>query len=147
MKVSSRVLADVARGFRVKVMTIPFVAAAPTVMAWEGREFDPTLGTRYVREALLPGTRRLGSIPAPGGRLRQRGLYQLDVYSPAGVGIDAVRLDAEAIRTVFPPGSWFVENNQTITVDSADIAATRYEPEWIILSVTMAWYADTTNAG
>jgi len=75
-----------------------------TLIAEENKEFTPSGGTPWVRETLLPGMPERVEIMQD-GKSRQVGVYQLDVFTPSGIGTDISDTLSTTIGDAFAVGS------------------------------------------
>lgn len=119
------------------------LADVPKV-AWEARPFTRTRGTPFLRERLHSNGPKLDTI-GPNGRLRTTGTWFLDVCYPAGVGVREAETFAATLMDWFPPGLELTESGTKMTVRNVGRAGVQTEPDWVMVPVTVQWYADTIN--
>lgn len=108
--------------------------------AWENLEFEPSVGTAFVRPTLLPGEARQAGLGA-GGKDEHRGLFQIDVFAEAGVG--PVTTLPDQIANAFKRGSTHTFNGVDVRVRSASQDPARREGSWWIIPVIIRYYAFT----
>ena len=77
-----------------------------TLIAEENKQFTPSDGTPWVRETLLPGIPNRVEIMQD-GRSRQVGVYQVDVFTPSGIGTGIADALSTTIGDAFVVGSSF----------------------------------------
>ncbi len=77
-----------------------------TLIAEENKQFKPSDDTPWVRETLLPGIPERVEIMQD-GQSRQYGVYQVDVFTPSGIGTEIADTLAESIGDSFIAGESF----------------------------------------
>lgn len=114
-------------------------------LAKDNRDFTPTVGVPWVREACVFGGEQLKSLPSTGGLLRTNGTYFLDVFFPEGTGRGPSQLLIGAIRAVFRTNAQLRYGLQSLTVVKMSTARGLNKDGWYQTPITIAWYADDTN--
>jgi hypothetical protein len=74
----------------------------PSSRAWENIEFEPTTGSPWVEEQLIPAGSRQISV-GPEGTLETRLLYSLAVHAVENKGVGAPNRYADALLELFTP--------------------------------------------
>lgn len=133
--------------------TLLTVGSLP-VVAYEGREFTPTVGVRWLREQYLPVDAPVVSL-GPSGFVREDFIYRLTLYSPLKASPSADgRLTThndlvDTIRAKFYPGSLIRDTDSTIfgSVYRCVRNANQTEPDWISAAISVyAYYHRATRA-
>ena len=89
----------------------------PQYRAWENVAFEPTTGSPWIEEQLIPGPTRQISV-GPYGTLESRVLYQLQVHALEDTGIGAPNRYADALLTLFTPRTQITFGSETARVRS-----------------------------
>lgn len=122
----------------------------PNGRAWENVQYEPTQNTPWVEEQYLPGPMRRETLGAT-AQLEVLPQYLPRVYVPANVGADAARMYADALITLFAPGT-------TMTTASGDVLRVRGDlapfagqllqarPGFAVVPVTVPLRVRTTNS-
>ena len=87
----------------------------PGNQAWENVELEPTAGDPWVEEQYVPGPMEkitLGSL----GELEVLPIYAQKIYVPSGNGVGAARKYADALLTLFAPGTALTVSGHTVVV-------------------------------
>jgi hypothetical protein len=121
-----------------------FATAQSLAVAWPNTGHEPTVGTPWIRPTLLPGWPEAAALGADADNY-QSGLYQVDIFTPAGEGTEDARDYADAMITSFKRGTTLTYSGVTVRIKRAGIEASRQEPEWVVLPVLIAWFAYTAN--
>ena len=85
-------------------------------IAWENTNYNPTVGTLYLRPWFLPAETDvicIGGIPPWQSR---QGVFQVSVFSPIGAGFGAAKSKATEVVAAFQANSSFVYNGLTVIV-------------------------------
>jgi hypothetical protein len=107
--------------------------------AYEGRPFNPTLGTPYAALTLLPTAERPADIA--GDQARQDGLFQIGLFYPANAGETAtLEALADAVRARFTPTLEIERNGVVVVIDYAERGPIIHEGDWMQLPVTIRWH-------
>lgn len=87
--------------------------AGSTDVAWQNDQYKPVLGTSYLRPTVLPAETFGATIgPSSVGSDNNSGIYQIDIFTKAGVGGAASRTLADSIADHFKPGTELTYNSQ-----------------------------------
>lgn len=84
----------------------------------ENFEYDPALGTLYLRETLIPSEGAQATLGDNGTDLNL-GIYQIDVFSQAGEGKSAALVMADLIADRFKRGTNLTYNGRIVTITKA----------------------------
>lgn len=117
-------------------------AQSPAVpVAWQNKDYTPTIGVRYVRAYLLSGDAQNPIFGAQHRRLV--GLMQVDVVAPTGTGMAASEALAESLCAQFKRGTTLTQDGLTVVMDaSPSIGPTLIEEGWVVLPVSIRYRAD-----
>lgn len=96
-----------------------------------------------VRPTFRPNQPRQASLGTSGYN-RERGIYQVDCYYPAGDGRATAQNMAEAIAAHFKRGT-DLGTTFKVRILSSAVLGMREEPDRISFPVSIEWYADTAN--
>lgn len=121
-----------------------WAAANSLHVAWQGVGFKPTVGTTYIRLALIPG--ETGNPIMGTGHRRLTGVAQIDVVAPDGVGMGPAEALAESLCAEFKRGVTLTNGGLQIIMDtSPTIARPLIENGWLWLPVWVPYRADDFN--
>lgn len=129
--------------------TRTIAAGLPAYRAWENVAYEPTAGVPYVTEAYLPGPmsrQTLGTY----GELEAMPTYVVRVNVPENTGIGAASQYADALLTLFAPGTAMTVGSDTLRV-RADVAPFRGQllpvaPGFVSVSVSVPLRLRTANS-
>jgi hypothetical protein len=112
--------------------------------AHENVQFTPLPGTPYQRVNLLPAAPD-NSIQG-GASYFERGLFQITLCYPQGVGAGAAEAQSQLLRTHFKRGSALLESGLTITViETPKVAPARLEGDRYEIPISVAFQALTAT--
>ena len=113
-------------------------------IAWPNREYERTKGTLFARPTVIFGdvTRAtVGSV----AKDYYPGIYQVDVFAPAGEGKNEGFTMADTVADQFKRGTLIVQNSRTITCLDVDLLQPQQDDGWLIFPVQVSFYS-LTNA-
>lgn len=119
---------------RTQLLTV----VSETLLAKQNEHFDPP-ETPWFRETLLPGIPEAVEIMR-NGRARERGVYQVDAFVPAGHGTVVADQLAKEIETAFPRGAAFVKEGLTVHVRRSYTLPSRSSGDWYMTPVVIDWW-------
>lgn len=90
------------------------MVGAPSI-AWENKNFEPVIGSQFVRPSLLPA-RTVGATLGASGTDENSGIYQIDIFSPLGEGKNESLTMADSIATHYKPGTELTYNGRLVRV-------------------------------
>lgn len=107
---------------------------------YEGETKTPTVGTAYLRAHTLPaGTEGAGiGTSAPE---EHKGIFQVSVFAPIGVGMGAALTIADAVATQFPRGLRLTSGTVGLICGSPSIGPALTEDAWLHLPVSIPYTA------
>lgn len=114
-------------------------------VAYPNAEFTPMQGVLWYRPTFLPAESEQAEL-GTNGRNRLQGLYQVDVFAPAGEGQKAAETAADAVVTAFKRGTNLPSGSLTVRLERAWREAAIEEADWYHVPVMVAWYAIAANA-
>jgi hypothetical protein len=129
----------------------------PAARGWENVALTPVSGEPYIEEQYNPAASVLLGGPADGGTMEHTGLYVLRWYSRDNTGLAALTAAADALLTLFKPGT-------TLAIDATDTLRVRGDigpwrgpimveasgeggahAGWAVVVVTIPWRVYSTN--
>jgi hypothetical protein len=122
----------------------------PELRAWENVPVTPVTGRPYIREQYIPGPLARETLGAF-GRLEARPMYGIGVYGVTNTGLGGVLDYADALLTLFAPGTAIVASNGDTLRVRSDTAPFRgqlmqHESGWAMVLVTVPLRVRTTNS-
>lgn len=117
----------------------------PSVLDWENVRSDkPGLST-YIREALKPVAAQAVSI-GPKARIRDQGMWLLDVFAPSNEGPKVGDDMADGLREWFYPGlALATPSGLTVIVRQATRFPTIQKGDWRQVPIAIRWFVDSFN--
>ena len=112
----------------------------PSARNWQGAPFvtpDPLVV--HIRETLIPGAESVATIGRGAASTESFGLYQIDVYAPAGRGTADLDDAVEAIRAQFAPGTQTVESGVWLAIEGASPLAITESDRVVQLPLSITW--------
>lgn len=131
------------RAFRERLLTTTGLPAADR-RSWENVTFQPPsfavsnpADALWIRETLLP----TAEILAATGTFQAIGEYRIDVFTPAGLGVEAAEALAFEIAKKFEPKGGFSGSNGTVVslIRTSRAAARVVDDAWLMLPVIVDW--------
>ena len=122
---------------RAVLVTLPEL---PTARAWDNVKYTPTIGQPYIVEQYVPSASTLLGMLAT-GPVEDTGLYVINWYGPAGIGI-AMAHGVNALLGLFPPGRFLTATDGTVIRIRGDFAPRRgqilqVDPGWAVITATI----------
>lgn len=96
-------------------------------IAWPNVDFTPISGKTYLRPTLLPAKSTLSTLD---GMQRNSGLYQIDIFTPAGIGSGAALSLADTIKDHFNESTELTANDTIVYIQAISISAPSREEAW-----------------
>lgn len=115
----------------------------------ENFEYTPSEGREYLATYFLPGSKTQITLGEP-IKLRVTGVFQIDVYTPANIGIGKMREITEALTVKFKKGTAInhTTDNGDIVVDITNIlvqAGISEDPAWYRKVINVSFRSDILN--
>ena len=119
-------------------------SAAPPVN-WPNREFNPVIGTLWLKPVLLMAKAKVAEIGVNGQKYQQ-GIYQISVYSPKDIGDDSALTTADALVEWYQDGTVLAFNTVSgLIVNVAYIGPPIIENDWYHIPVSASFFVFTSN--
>lgn len=126
------------------VLDVTLAAYESTNVAWENKEYTPTIGTPYLRPIFLPAEPEQAELGTR-GRNRLLGIYQISIFAPTGKGAGEAEGIAEDLVAYFKQGKSFTSGDVTVRVSRAWRSVAVQEKDWFHVPVTIRWFAYVAN--
>jgi hypothetical protein len=139
----------VAEGIEAKIMAalmgrLQALPQSPTV-AWPGLDFQPAIGTPYLRPSFLSVPTVQATLGLAGFN-RYSGILQVSVFHPINQGIIAPTEIAAAVAAHFKRGTSMAQGGVTVRVEAPPTVNTALtEDGWHHTPVSISWFADVPN--
>lgn len=114
----------------------------PARRNWQGDRFvvpDPI--AVHVRETLIPGAERVVSVASDAVVTDAAGVYQVDVFAPAGRGTADLDAAVEAIRAAFRPGAISTAPDLHLEITGASPLALSEDDRRLQVPLSITWRA------
>lgn len=108
-------------------------------IAWPNIPFEPEAGTVYLRPTFLPAE-TLQAALSDNGKDITVGIYQVDVFNPAGSGRSAI---PDTIADHFKRGTNLTYNGITLRIQSVSILSATIDGSWQQVPVSISFYTYT----
>lgn len=116
-------------------------AKVPAWRAFEGYRIEkPTALRPWVRDAWRPVTAQRTTLSLP-ARVKEEGIYLLDLFYPSGFGTAAVHQMGLAIREALHPGVNLTAGSDRLSLMSIKPEPLLKDESWIQLPLTVQWWA------
>ena len=126
------------------VAASPGAALPVASVAWENKNFTPTVGTRWYRATFLPGISVAAAI-GDGAQNRHVGVFQVDVIDQKDTGDMLAQTEAERIITCYKRGTVLTYSGVSVRVERSYRLAANQEDEWFVIPVIIEYRADVAN--
>lgn len=117
--------------------------ALPPV-AWENIAYTPVTGTTYLRPYLLPAEPFQAEIGS-NGQNRHTGIYQINIFAPAGCGTATVNTLRDALINHFKRGTVLTYSGISVTCEKAFAGPMPTETDWVRIPITVRYRAYASN--
>ena len=108
-------------------------------IAFPNVPYEPEAGTTYLRPTFLPAETLQAALGDDGKDITV-GIYQVDVFNPAGAGRTSV---PDTIADHFKRGTNLAYNGTTLRVQSVSILSATIDGSWQIVPVSISFYTYT----
>ena len=109
-------------------------------IAWPSTVFKPTKSTLYLRGTNLPASTEQAGL-GTNGLDEHLGIYQVDVYAPAGKGRGPAEVKADAIADHFKRGTDLLYNGVTVRLGNVSRNAGIIDDDRYVISVSINYSA------
>jgi hypothetical protein len=131
---------DIQAALNQQLNTMP---SAPPI-AWPNTNYEPAVGTLWLRPTLLPADSEVATLGA-GGSDENIGIYIIDIFAPLGDGhLEAYQM-ADTVANRFKTDTELTYNGRTVWCMSASIAAATREENWWQVPVRIAYLSYTAK--
>ena len=134
---------NIRRAFEVRLAALP---SLPSV-AWPNRAFPPvgtSMPDKYLQPFMLPGEPFQAEIGTAGAN-RHSGVYQISVFTAAGIGMDAMDALVGALCDHFKRGTLLPFGGVTVSIIKAYPSATQQETDWQHVPITIRYKVLAAN--
>ena len=133
--------ADIRSAFREALLSIPTLPAA---RKWEGKPYQPILGTPFIAESVRPVTSRVRAL-GRGGNIEHRFLCIVNLHFPDGRGTADIDALAGLIRQRLAPASPLAYNGTAAHILRTETGPLIEAPDWLTKPVITTVSVYTTN--
>jgi len=112
-------------------------------VAWENTNYEPVVGTLYLRPTNITGDTNQATLGDSGTDLTI-GIYQVDVLAEAGKGKNTALVMADKIADHFKRGTDLTYNSRVVTVISVQRSVSTIDAGWYIIPVEIIYKSFTT---
>jgi len=120
-------------------------AGKPKYVQYQGLLFKAPTNERWYRITCLPGEPAAAGIGESAAN-RHVGIFQIDIFDPAGNGDGATIAEAERIAACYKRDTVLVYSGVTVRcVKAYRSAGNSDDPAWFMVSVVVRWTADVAN--
>jgi hypothetical protein len=111
-------------------------------VAWENASYKPVEGVTFIRETILPSDTIQGSLGSTGYD-QHLGVYQVDVFAPAGKGKGEAIQMADSIADHFKRGTDLTHNGVTVRLGNVSRRSGLRDGSWWIVPVSIRYSSIT----
>lgn len=129
---------DINAALETKLSTI---SGSPDI-AWENIEYTPTNGTLFLRPTNIPGD--VDSYPGVSGLDMHIGIFQVDVFTDAGISPTVGLQWADTVADLFKAGTEMTYNSRTVKTTRVSRRAAIQEGGWYQIPVEITYLSFTT---
>jgi hypothetical protein len=133
--------ADIRSAFRAALLAVP---GLPEGRKWEGKPYQPILGTPFIAETVRPVYSMVRAL-GRGGNIEHRFLCIVNLNFPDGRGTAAIDTLAGAIREKLSPATSFAYNGTAAYILRAETGPLIEAPDWLTKPVMITVSTYTTN--
>lgn len=110
-------------------------------IAWENVEYEPTLGTKYIKASIANLAARAAAI-GNASQDRYEGAMFIDICIPKDQGpLQADQL-ADLIKVRFPKGLKLTADSKDVWIKHTEIYnPASSNPDWYVLPMMITWYS------
>ncbi len=112
-------------------------------VAYENIEYEPIVGTMYLRPTLLPAKSSQAGL-GTAGQERHEGIYQIDVFAPSNKPLVVALTEADAIANYFTRGLTLTYNAVNVRVNTASQGRANRDGAWFVIPVFIDYLSYTT---
>ncbi len=115
------------------------IVDVPTIVS-ENVQYDPSVGTAFVRTRFMPGARRaidVGQNPLN----RIEGIYMVSLYHPINVGSGPGLILGDIVLDNFPPHSVLSSGSDYVEIMFSEMSMGFPNEKFYCTPVTIGWFA------
>lgn len=130
---------EIMKALDLKLLALPWITDAAKQVAFEDLEFDPVTGSPYLATTLLLNTPV--DLDLAANDVELRGIYQVDVMWPAGMGAASAREVADMLALHFKPVQLLPAGARKVTISKSPAIASGQPDEngWYMVPVSIMW--------
>ena len=135
----STVFADISSALDARLNSL--FGSIPT--AWQNTAFVPVKDTLYLRPTVLPASTIQAAL-GTNGIDEYIGIYQIDIFAPAGKGRGEAEIKADSVADHFKRGTDLSKNGKTIRLGNVSRNAGIRSEDRFIISISINYMAHVT---
>ena len=135
----STVFADISSALDTRLNTL----LGQTPIAWENTAFVPIKDVLYLRPYILPAATIQAALGVSGID-EYIGIYQIDIFAPAGKGRGEAEIKADSVADHFKRGTDLSSNGKTIRLGNVSRNAGIKSEDRFIISISINYMAHVT---
>ncbi|MBD3615847.1 MAG: hypothetical protein HUJ22_04675 [Gracilimonas sp.] len=128
---------EIRKALRTKLVSIPGIPDEDN-QAWQNKVFEPTDGTPWIRETLLPSDERMTA----NNEKEAVGIYQIDYFVPIGESVYDAEDLADAIKNAFKPTTVL---SGFLRIERSRLLPGNTSGPWYKISVVIDYKCFSTN--
>ena len=135
----STVFADISSALDSRLDTL----TGQTPIAWENTAYIPVKDTLYLRPTILPALTIQAGL-GTSGLDEYVGIYQIDIFAPAGKGRGEAEIKADAVADHFKRGTDLSKNGKTVRLGDVSRNSGIKDEDRFIISISINYMAHVT---
>ena len=135
----STVFADISAALDLRLNTL----TGQSPIAWENTAYIPVKDTLYLRPTILPALTLQAGLGVTGIDA-YIGIYQIDIFAPAGKGRGEAEIKADAVADHFKRGTDLSKNGKTVRLGNVSRNSGIRDEDRFIISISINYMAHVT---
>lgn len=135
----STVFADISSALDSRLNTL----TGQSPIAWENTAYIPVKDTLYLRPTILPASTIQAGL-GTSGLDKYVGIYQIDIFAPAGKGRGEAEIKADAVADHFKRGTDLSKNGKTVRLGDVSRNSGIKDEDRFIISISINYMAHVT---
>jgi hypothetical protein len=135
----STVFADISSALDSRLNTL----TGQSPIAWENTAYIPVKDTLYLRPTILPASTIQAGL-GTSGLDEYIGIYQIDIFAPAGKGRGEAEIKADAVADHFKRGTDLSKNGKTVRLGDVSRNSGIKDEDRFIISISINYMAHVT---
>jgi len=135
----STVFADISSALDLRLNTL----TGQSPVAWENTAYIPVKDTLYLRPTILPALTLQAGLGV-NGIDEYIGIYQIDIFAPAGKGRGEAEIKADAVADHFKRGTDLSKNGKTVRLGNVSRNSGIRDEDRFIISLSINYMAHVT---